>query len=93
MKIGVIGLGRWAANLSPPDEAGHHCVVFRHHPKPSEALAKGGAIAAGSLAGVVKAIADKPRAVWVMLAGRPVTESRGESRRPAGGGRHHHRWR
>jgi len=80
MKIGVIGLGRMGSNISRRlMKAGHHCVVFDTNPKPSEALAKEGAIAAGSLAGVVKAIGDKPRAVWVMLPAGRVTEEAVES--------------
>lgn len=41
-----------------------------------EALAKEGAISAGSLADVVKALVEKPCAVWVMLpAGRTTEET------------------
>ena len=80
MQIGLIGLGRMGGNISRRlMKAGHHCVVFDTNPKPGEALAKEGAIAAGSLAGVVKAIGDKPRAVWVMLPAGRVTEEAVES--------------
>jgi len=75
MQIGVIGLGRMGGNISRRlMKAGHHCVVFDSNAKPREALAKEGATAAGSLAEMVKALGDKPRAVWVMLPAGPITE-------------------
>jgi len=75
MQIGVIGLGRMGGNISRRlMKAGHHCVVFDANAKPREALAKEGAKAAGSLAQVVTALGDKPRAVWVMLPAGPITE-------------------
>ena len=49
-------------------------MVFDANAKPREALAKEGATAAGSLAEVVKALEDKPRAVWVMLPAGKITE-------------------
>jgi 6-phosphogluconate dehydrogenase len=80
MKIGVIGLGRMGGNITRRlMKAGHHCAVFDTNPKPREALAKEGATAAGSLAGVVKTLGDKPRAVWVMLPAGRVTEEAVES--------------
>jgi 6-phosphogluconate dehydrogenase len=75
MQIGVIGLGRMGGNMSRRlIKAGHHCVVFDANVKPREALAKEGAAAAGSLAEVVKALGEKPRAVWVMLPAGRITE-------------------
>src|ERR1700688_3833567 len=75
MQIGVIGLGRMGGNISRRlMKAGHRCVVFDANIKPREALAKEGATAVGSLAEVVKALADKPRAVWVMLPAGRITE-------------------
>jgi 6-phosphogluconate dehydrogenase len=75
MHIGVIGLGRMGGNMSRRlMKAGHHCVVFDANVKPREALAKEGATAAGSLAEVVKALGEKPRAVWVMLPAGRITE-------------------
>jgi len=55
-------------------KAGHHCVVFDANAKPRDALAKEGATAVGSLADIVKALVEKPRAVWVMLPAGKVTE-------------------
>jgi 6-phosphogluconate dehydrogenase len=55
-------------------KAGHHCVVFDADVKARDALAKDGAMAAGSLAEVMKALGEKPRAVWVMLPAGRITE-------------------
>src|SRR6202166_4679127 len=78
MQIGVIGLGRMGGNISRRlMKAGHRCVVFDANIKPREALAKEGATAVGSLAEVVKALADKPRAVWVMLPAGQISEETG----------------
>jgi 6-phosphogluconate dehydrogenase len=75
MQIGVIGLGRMGGNISRRlMQAGHKCVVFDANVKPREELAKEGATAVGSLAAVVKALAEKPRAVWVMLPAGRITE-------------------
>jgi 6-phosphogluconate dehydrogenase len=75
MQIGIIGLGRMGGNISRRlMKAGHHCVVFDSIAKPREALAKEGATAAGSLAEMMKMLADKPRAVWVMLPAGKITE-------------------
>ncbi|MGA7674265.1 MAG: decarboxylating 6-phosphogluconate dehydrogenase [Rhizomicrobium sp.] len=75
MQIGVIGLGRMGGNISRRlMKAGHHCVVFDVDTKAREALAKDGAAAAGSLSEMVKALGEKPRAVWVMLPAGRITE-------------------
>jgi 6-phosphogluconate dehydrogenase len=75
MQIGIIGLGRMGGNISRRlMKAGHRCVVFDTNTKPREALAKEGATAAGSLPEMIKALADKPRAIWVMLPAGKITE-------------------
>ena len=75
MQIGVIGLGRMGGNIVRRlMRAGHNCVVFDVNAAPREALAKDGATAAASLADLVKALRDKPRAVWVMLPAGRITE-------------------
>jgi 6-phosphogluconate dehydrogenase len=75
MQIGIIGLGRMGGNISRRlMKAAHRCVVFDSNTKPREALAKEGATAVGSLEAVVKALGEKPRAVWVMLPAGQVTE-------------------
>ncbi len=75
MQLGVIGLGRMGGNISRRlMKAGHHCVVFDANAKPREALAKEGATAVSSLEAVVKALWEKPRAIWVMLPAGKITE-------------------
>jgi 6-phosphogluconate dehydrogenase len=75
MQIGIIGLGRMGGNICRRlMKAGHHCVVFDTNTKPREAVAKEGAAAAGSLAEMRKTLADKPRAIWVMLPAGEITE-------------------
>ena len=55
-------------------KAGHTCVVFDANATSREALAKDGATAARSLEGVVKAMTQKPRAIWLMLPAGRITE-------------------
>src|SRR5436853_240352 len=75
MQIGIIGLGRMGGNISRRlMKAGHHCVVFDTNAMPGEALAKEGATAVRSLENVVKALDEKPRAIWVMLPAGEITE-------------------
>ncbi len=75
MQIGIIGLGRMGGNISRRlIQAGHACIVFDVDPAPREALAREGAIPAGSLAGLVDALTEKPRALWAMLPAGRVTE-------------------
>jgi 6-phosphogluconate dehydrogenase len=75
MQIGIIGLGRMGGNMARRlMRAGHQCVVFDRSVKPREQLAAEGATAVASLEAIVKALAEKPRAVWVMLPAGEVTE-------------------
>ena len=75
MQLGMIGLGRMGANIVRRlSRGGHSCVVYDRDPAPGAALAKEGATAASSLAGLVTALAP-PRAVWVMLPAGGPTES------------------
>jgi 6-phosphogluconate dehydrogenase len=75
MQIAVIGLGRMGGNITRRlMKAGHKCVVFDVNAKAREALAKDGATAAASLADVVKALTETPRAVWIMLPAGKITE-------------------
>ena len=75
MQIGMIGLGKMGGNMSRRlMKAGHHCVVYARTAKTREALAKDGATAAGSTADLVKALKEKPRAIWLMLPAGKVTE-------------------
>ncbi len=75
MQIGVVGLGRMGANISRRlMRAGHSCVVWDANPAAVQGLGKEGAQGAGGLAGVVKALTETPRAVWVMLPAGKITE-------------------
>jgi 6-phosphogluconate dehydrogenase len=75
MQIGVIGLGRMGGNISRRlMKAGHRCVVFDVNADARAALAKDGADAAASLAEMVQALRETPRAVWVMLPAGQITE-------------------
>ena len=76
MQIAVIGLGRMGANISRRlMRAGHRCVVYDVAVAAREALAKVGATAVGSLEELVRALTEKPRAVWVMLPAGEITEA------------------
>jgi len=67
MQIGMIGLGRMGANMVRRLlRGGQQCVVFDRSPKAMEEVVKEKAIAASSLADLVKRL-DKPRAVWLMV--------------------------
>ena len=75
MQIGVIGLGRMGGNISRRlMKAGHTCIVFDATAKLRETLAKEGATAVQSLEDAVKALKEKPRAVWLMLPAGQITE-------------------
>jgi len=75
MQIGVVGLGRMGGNIARRlMKAGHSCVVYDVNPKAGEALAKDGAVAETSLAGMVEKLGNSPRAVWLMLPAGKITE-------------------
>jgi 6-phosphogluconate dehydrogenase len=75
MQIGMIGLGRMGGNMARRlMRAGHACVVFGRSIQSREALAKDGAVATASLAELVEALGEGPRAVWLMLPAGAVTE-------------------
>src|SRR6202142_4007998 len=79
MQIGVIGPGCMGGNMSRRSmKAGHTCVIFDANAKPREALAKEGATAVKSLEDLVKALKEKPRAVWLMLPAGRITEVTGD---------------
>ncbi|WP_088348646.1 MULTISPECIES: phosphogluconate dehydrogenase (NAD(+)-dependent, decarboxylating) [Rhodomicrobium] len=76
MRIGMIGLGRMGGNMTRRlMKAGHQCVVFDANAKARDALAQAGAAAAPSLEGLVEALGDTPRAVWIMLPAGEITET------------------
>jgi 6-phosphogluconate dehydrogenase len=75
MKIGVIGLGRMGGNIVRRlMRAGHSCVVYDANAAAGQALAGEGAVAATSVADLVKALGESPRTVWVMLPSGKITE-------------------
>ncbi|HXQ09793.1 MAG TPA: decarboxylating 6-phosphogluconate dehydrogenase [Caulobacteraceae bacterium] len=75
MRIGMIGLGRMGGNMVRRLlKAGHECVVYSRGADSRDALAKVGAIAAESIADLVRRLDEAPRAVWVMLPAGAVTE-------------------
>jgi len=72
MQIGMIGLGRMGANMVRRLlRGGQQCVVFDRSPKAVEEVVKEKAIAASSLADLVKRL-EKPRAVWLMVPAAAV---------------------
>jgi len=76
MQVGVVGLGRMGSNIALRlMRAGHRCVVFDSNSAPRDALARQGAVAATSLADLVKSLAAKPKAIWLMLPAGDITES------------------
>jgi 6-phosphogluconate dehydrogenase len=75
MQLGMIGLGRMGANMVRRlRRAGHECVVYDVHAGAVQALAREGAIGAGSLADFVRALA-RPRAVWIMVPAAVVDQT------------------
>ena len=75
MRIAMIGLGRMGANLARRLlRAGHEVVAYDRDGDAVAALVGEGAVAAGSLPGVVAAL-EGPRAVWVMLPSGEITEA------------------
>jgi 6-phosphogluconate dehydrogenase len=75
MQLGMVGLGRMGGNIVRRlQRAGHSCAVYDREPAPGQALAQVGAVACGTLAELVAALAP-PRAVWVMLPAGAATEA------------------
>jgi 6-phosphogluconate dehydrogenase len=73
MELGMVGLGKMGANMTERLlRGGHRVVVFDQNAEPVKRAAEQGAVAAGSLAALVKAL-KPPRSVWLMVpAGDPV---------------------
>ena len=72
MELGMIGLGRMGTNMVRRLMlAGHHCVVYDHHPEAVETVAKDGAIGATSLEDLTSKL-KSPRAVWMMVPAAAV---------------------
>jgi 6-phosphogluconate dehydrogenase len=76
VQIAIVGLGRMGGNMAKRLLAGgHEVVAYDRDPEAVLRLAKEGATAASSLAGVVAAL-TAPRAIWVMVpAGGPTEDT------------------
>jgi 6-phosphogluconate dehydrogenase len=75
MQLAMIGLGRMGANMVRRlIKGGHHCVVFDMSPKAVADLARDKAVAAISLADLVRKL-EKPRAVWLMVPAGVVDQT------------------
>jgi 6-phosphogluconate dehydrogenase len=78
MQMGMIGLGRMGANMTRRLLGqGHRCVVHDAAPGAAEALQSAGAIAATSVADLVKTLAA-PRVLWLMLPAAVVEHTLSE---------------
>jgi 6-phosphogluconate dehydrogenase len=79
MQIGMVGLGRMGANIVRRLlRHGHTAVVYDRAEASVEALADEGAVAASSLADLVRKL-EPPRVAWIMLpAGDPTEGAIGE---------------
>jgi 6-phosphogluconate dehydrogenase len=74
MQLGLVGLGRMGGNMARRLVAGgHEVVVWDRSADAVQALARGGAAGAGSLADLVARLAS-PRAVWIMVPAGDATE-------------------
>ncbi|MDQ4028415.1 MAG: decarboxylating 6-phosphogluconate dehydrogenase [Actinomycetota bacterium] len=74
MKIGMVGLGRMGANMATRlMQGGHEVVGFDTNANTAAALEEKGAVAASSLASLVREL-QPPRAVWVMVPSGRITE-------------------
>ncbi|WP_294542173.1 phosphogluconate dehydrogenase (NAD(+)-dependent, decarboxylating) [uncultured Rhodoblastus sp.] len=80
MQIGMVGLGRMGGNMTRRlMKAGHRCTVYARSAESRQSLTKDGAIEADSLADMVRKLADRPRAIWLMLPAGSVTDETVES--------------
>ncbi len=79
MQIGMVGLGRMGGNIVRRLlRHGHGAVVYDRAEASVEALADQGAVAASSLADLVRKL-EPPRVAWIMLpAGDPTEAAIGE---------------
>jgi len=75
MQLGMIGLGRMGANMVRRLlRGGHQCVIYDRAPQALLELVKEHAVAANSLADLVKKL-SKPRAVWLMVPAAVVDQT------------------
>jgi len=75
MRIGMVGLGRMGGAMARRlMRGGHECVVHDRDASARKALAGEGAVDADTLARLVQNLADRPRAVWLMLPAGAATQ-------------------
>ena len=75
MQLGMVGLGRMGANMVRRLlKTGHDCVVFDMSPAAVGEVTKENAVAAASLADLVKKL-EKPRIVWLMVPAAVVDKT------------------
>ena len=75
MQLGVVGLGRMGGNIVRRlQRDGHQCVAYDRAQAAVQSVTDAGAKGAASLEDLVKALTDKPRAVWVMLPAGKITQ-------------------
>jgi 6-phosphogluconate dehydrogenase len=78
MQIGLVGLGKMGANMARRLlRGGHQVHVFDRSADAVAAVVAEGAVAAGDLAGLARALGTEPgpRAVWVMVPAGAPTDS------------------
>ena len=84
MELGMVGLGRMGGNMAARlRAAGHEVVGFDNNPAISDVA---------DLAGLVASL-QAPRAVWVMVPGRPSPTRHDALAAVDDPGRYRHRWR
>ena len=75
MELGVVGLGRMGKNMVLRlRRGGHRIVAWDRGPEPIREVEAAGAVGASSLSDLVARLADRPRAVWVMVPSGDPTE-------------------
>jgi 6-phosphogluconate dehydrogenase len=75
MELGFVGLGRMGKNMVLRLRRGQHRIVaWDRGPDPVREVEAEGAVGASSLPGLVSTLADRPRAVWIMVPSGEPTE-------------------
>ncbi len=75
MQIGIVGLGRMGGNIAKRlMRAGHDVAAYDIDAGARAALGRDGARPVETLEGLVEALTETPRAIWVMLPAGKITE-------------------
>ncbi len=93
-QIGFIGMGRMGGGMSHRivRDSDHEVVVFDADREATKRAAANGAVAAGSLADLVRRL-EAPRIVWLMLPAGQITQRTIDRAREAAQPRRHDRRR